>query len=99
LLELVSGLFHLRQTPANFLSNLYRLLGSKHNESEHQKKSHRQNHTTLLTPSVLVLSAGFSSPLIAALKPLIPSPKPLPSSGSFFGPKTSNQNPVRPVDI
>src|SRR5450432_2728101 len=92
--NLASRLFHMRQSPTDFLRHFDRLARSKHNESKDQKKSHHQNHATLLPPSAFVLSAGFSAPLIAALKPRIPSPRPLPNSGSFFGPKTSNAIPT-----
>src|ERR1700738_2738945 len=43
----------------------------------------------------VVMDSGFPSSLIADLKPRIPSPIPLPSSGIFFPPNTSNAIPKR----
>src|SRR5437660_7916995 len=43
--------------------------------------------------AMVVLSERSSCSFIADLKPRIPSPIPLPSSGSFFGPNTSKAIP------
>src|SRR5882724_2434580 len=42
----------------------------------------------------LAFSAGWSCSCIADLKPRIPSPIPLPNSGSFLGPNTSKAIPA-----
>src|SRR6266481_3481995 len=42
---------------------------------------------------IVILSDGSSRSFIADLKPLILSPIPLPSSGSFLGPNTSKAIP------
>ena len=51
-------------------------------------------HASSLAMVDVVVLAGFSSSLMAALKPRIPSPIPFPSSGSFFGPKTNRAIPT-----
>src|ERR1700693_6000609 len=67
-------------------------------EHKHEEHFHAETHDSLLGYAVplelLVVLEGFSSSaFIADLKPRIPSPMPLPSSGSFLGPKTSNAIP------
>jgi hypothetical protein len=94
LLELASRMFHLRQNPANFLRELDGLLGTEYNQSQEQKRANEGNHAVLFAPSGFAFSAAFSSPLIADLNPRIPSPSPLPSSGSFLGPKMSSAIPA-----
>src|SRR4029077_13293956 len=75
-------------------------LWSQYNESEH-------NHKRISAPrpaihplvrlwslAMATVTLGFSSSVfIADLKPRMPSPIPLPSSGSFLGPNTSRAVP------
>src|SRR5258708_32295364 len=80
--------------------NCVQPLRTQYQESEHKHEEHfhTEAHDSLLgyalSLELLVVLAGFSSSaFMADLKPRIPSPMPLPSSGSFLGPKTSNASP------
>src|SRR5258708_9867904 len=73
---------------------------SQCDESEHYEQDFRAKptiHPLVMLWScatVVVVLAGLSSSVFMAdLKPRMPSPIPLPSSGSFFGPNTSKAIP------
>src|SRR6516162_4540224 len=75
------------------------LLWTQHHVSEtgEQEEFCAEAHHPVFYTSLPSTTVGFwfvcSSGLIADLKPRMPSPIPLPSSGSFWGPNTSRAIP------
>jgi hypothetical protein len=93
-LKLTGEWFGLRKNSTEGLRDFDRLLGPKCDQSHEEKEKTCRNHEALFSASSLLLSVGFSSPLMAALNPRIASPSPFPSSGSFLGPKMRSAIPA-----
>src|SRR5215472_1794423 len=97
--EFAPCLFELGFSSRHLRPQTVELLGTQQDQSEHKYEQDFTPNThdsplTLWSPETVVpLLAGFSSSLIASLKPRMPSPIPLPSSGSFLGPNTSRAIP------
>jgi hypothetical protein len=74
------------------------LPGAQEHKAEYEQKNKIIPETHNLTPQDFPGPKPFdggdtSSPFIAVLNPRKPSPIPLPNSGNFFGPNTSNAIP------
>src|ERR1700730_190189 len=93
--------FELSFSPRNVGQHCVQPLWTQYQEPEHKHeqdfcaKTHDHSLVTRwsLATMIVVLTGFSSSACIADLKPRIPSPIPLPSSGSFLGPNTSNAIP------